>query len=72
MKDDDGAEVSSGDWITFSYGIPPTRVDAKLSSRGGVLWGTVLGKHKPREFALRTLQHHVGSWYKSDGPAYQR
>lgn len=68
MKDDMGEEVIAGDWISFTYGIPPTRVDARIGEREGELWLTVLGRHKPRTMPLRELRYHVGSWHKSDGP----
>jgi hypothetical protein len=71
VEDDDGFEVGPGDWISFSYGIPPTRVDARISNQDGRLVATVLGKHKPRQVALSSLRKHVGNWYKSNGPAYQ-
>jgi hypothetical protein len=68
MTDDDDVPVKTGDWISFSYGIPPIRVDARLSTQKGVLTLTVLGNHKPRTMALSRLRDHVGSWYKTDGP----
>ena len=71
MCDDDGEEVGRGDWIGFSYGMPPVRVEARLSQRENDLWFTVLGKHKPREMKLKDLRRHVGSWYKISGPTYQ-
>lgn len=69
MKDDDGFEVRSGDWISFSYGIPPVRVDARVFVRQGALTAVVVGRHKPREMKLRDLRRHVGNWYKTSGPA---
>ena len=71
MEDDDGFEVKSGDWISFSYGIPPVGVRARLYDRDGELWAVTLGKHKPREIKLSQLRRHVGNWYRADGPAYQ-
>ena len=76
MIDDDGEHVVAGDWITFSYGIPPVLVDARVSEKrpldwplsNGYLVFTVLGRHRPREGRLSTLRRHVGSWYKSSGP----
>lgn len=69
MKDDDGVGVKSGDWISFSYGIPPIRVDARVFIRQGALTAVVVGNHKPREVKLRALRRYVGNWYKSNGPA---
>lgn len=71
MVDDDGYTVKSGDWISFSYGIPPVGVRARLSNRDGTLWATVLGKHRPREIRLKDLRKYVGNWYKCDGSHYQ-
>lgn len=71
MVDDDGCKVKSGDWISFSYGIPPVCVRARLSNRAGTLWATVLGRHRPREIKLKDLRKHVGNWYKVDGSMYQ-
>lgn len=68
MKDDDGEVVKPGDWIRFTYGIPPVGVLAKISSRDGVLWMTVLGRHRPREMRLKDLRRFVGAWWKSEGP----
>ena len=68
MVDDDGELVGVGDWIMFSYGIPPVRVYARLSTVKGVLTLTTQGKHKPRTMALAKLRDHVGCWYKSSGP----
>jgi putative component of toxin-antitoxin plasmid stabilization module len=71
MRDDDGEEVGPGDWISFSYGIPPVRVKARLSRRENDLRFTVLGEHEPREMRLKDLRRHVGSWYKISEPTYQ-
>lgn len=72
MKDDDGFEVKGGDWISFTYGIPPVRVDARVFIRQGALTAVVVGRHKPREMKLRALRRHVGNWYKTNGPARLR
>ena len=68
MLDDDEIAVRAGDWITFSYGIPPVRVDAKVSTQKGRLIFTVLGRHRPKQGALLYLRNNVGNWYKSEGP----
>lgn len=72
MKDDDGFDVVAGDWISFSYGIPPVGVRARISSENGKLIATVLGRHKPRQIALAALRQYVGNWYKASGPSYQK
>jgi hypothetical protein len=71
-RDDFGYEVKPGDWISFTYGIPPTRVDAQISGEKGALLGTCMGHHQPKHFRLRDLRRYVGSWYKSDGPKGNR
>ena len=71
MKDDGGLEVGPGDWISFSYGVPPVGVRARISSLDGELVATTLGAHKPRKVLLKSLRQHVGSWYRADGPGYQ-
>ena len=43
MKDDDGVDVSDGDWIAFSYGIPPVGVDARISGKPDRLVATFSG-----------------------------
>lgn len=71
MMDDDGINVGPGDWIAFSYGIPPVGVRARISSRDGRLIATVLGRHRPKQIALSDLRRHVGNWYRTNGPGYQ-
>ena len=63
FKDDDGEWVYAGDTITFSYGIPPINVRAKIINRSGTLW--VLPKNQRcAECCLRSLRLYVGSWWK--------
>ena len=38
MDDEDGIPLSAGDFITFSFGIPPTSVVAQLYEHKGALW----------------------------------
>jgi len=65
-KDDDGEWVYAGDTITFSFGIPPVRVKARIMNRSGTLW--VL-PHNPRTEGcpLRALRGYVGAWWKEEG-----
>lgn len=67
MRDDDGVQVTAGDWVYFSYGIPPIGVNAQLILRDGRLVGLCPGHHPP-EFDLRDLRKFVGSWYKTTPP----
>ena len=64
MKDDDGNPVGAGDFIRFSYGIPPVGVKAKIIERDGKLIALTPG-HRPDECNLKSLRRHVGQFYLS-------
>lgn len=64
LLDCDKAQVSDGDSISFTYGIPPVKVIAKIREENGRLIGTCIGNHHPKEFNLRSLRSYVGEWYK--------
>lgn len=38
IKDEWGDVIKAGDFVNFSYGIPPTGVTAEVVERDGVLW----------------------------------
>jgi hypothetical protein len=38
IRDEEGIPLKSGDYITFTFGIPPICVLACLSTTGGELW----------------------------------
>lgn len=61
--DDNDQPVKSGDEITFSYGIPPVKVNGLVSSEKGELWVICPG-HNPPKAKLATLRDHVGVFYK--------
>ena len=65
MRDDDGKQVGAGDFVEFSYGMPPTKVVAPIIERDGKLVGLCPGLTPP-EFNLRSLRRYVGSWYKHE------
>lgn len=67
MKDEDGIQVKAGDWIAFSFGFPPLRVEAKIVERDGKLIA-LTPDVTPKEAPLTTLKHHVGLFWKIDGP----
>ena len=67
LKDDDGTWVVSGDQVEFSYGIPPRQVVADVEEFRGNLTIITPKGHTPRLCLLRSLRHHVGSWYKYQG-----
>lgn len=67
MKDDWAQAVAAGDTVTFSYGIPPVRVEAMLVEIDGELWAMTPG-HRPDRCRLRDLRGHVGSFYKLAPP----
>jgi hypothetical protein len=64
MLCDDGEQVSDGDEITFSYGIPPVRVCARVEAFEGELWALTPG-HNPSRCRLLELRSHVELFYKA-------
>lgn len=68
MRDADDEFVQHGDWISFSYGIPPVGVHAEIIERDGKLIALTPG-HTPEECSLRALKGHVGAWFKATPPA---
>lgn len=62
-RDSNGREVRAGDVISFSYGIPPVGVQAKITSIGGVLFAMTPG-HSPDKCKLSKLKQYVGDFYK--------
>jgi len=70
MQDEEGRGVSTGDTVTFSYGIPPVTVDAKIIERDGELIGLCPG-HNPPQFNLRMLRRYVGRWHKNTNKGFK-
>lgn len=67
MIDDSGELVGHGDHIVFSFGIPPTRLTARIEQRGDRLFAVVLEHgYTPEECNLRSLRRYVGRWDKVD------
>ena len=62
-KDNDGFEVRAGDTISFSFGIPPRRVEGVLFERDGKLIMPCEGV-TPKEATLNQLRRHVGGFWK--------
>ena len=62
-KDNDGFEVCAGDTVSFSFGIPPKRVEGVLFERDGKLMMPCEGV-TPKEATLAQLRHHVGGFWK--------
>lgn len=65
-EDENGELVQAGDWIRFSYGIPPVCVEARIIERDGRLIALTPG-HNPAESSLRSLKNHVGFFTKISG-----
>lgn len=63
MLDDDGRKIRAGDVVSFSYGIPPVGVQAKIADINGVLFAMTPG-HKPDKCKLSELRRLVGGFYK--------
>ena len=62
-KDNDGETVRAGDTISFSFGIPPKRVEGVLFERDGKLIMPCNGV-TPKEASLEQLRRHVGGFWK--------
>lgn len=62
-EDNDGFEVMAGDTISFSFGIPPKRVEGVLFERDGKLIMPCDGV-TPREATIEMLRKHVGGFWK--------
>lgn len=62
ILDSDGVEVRAGHVLSFSYGIPPVGVRARVVDRDGKLIALTPG-HKPSECPVSALKRHVGDFY---------
>lgn len=66
-KDEDGVKLKSGDHITFTFGIPPICVTARITERDGS-W-TVECLHptdvKPKLTTLKELMQYSQIWKAS-------
>ena len=62
IKDSDGAVVTEGCAILFSYGIPPVPVVAPVVKRGRRLVALTEG-HRPSECFVSELAEHVGDFW---------
>lgn len=63
-KDDDGVPLENGDYITFTFGIPPICVTARLS-KGHTGWGVECVHPtdvKPKRIMLKDLTKHYQIW----------
>jgi hypothetical protein len=56
IKDDFGQTINEGDTVSFSYGIPPVGVKAKIISENGRLIAVVPEPHKPERCNLSYLK----------------
>lgn len=61
-RDEDGIPIKDGDHITFTFGIPPICVLARVTTTGGDLWIECLDPHdvKPKREKLADLM----KWYQ--------
>lgn len=62
IRDEDGLPIKAGDYITFTFGIPPICVLARLSTTGAELWVNCLMPDdiKPKREKLSNLM----KWYQ--------
>jgi len=63
MIDENGEVIKEGDEITFSYGIPPVYVRAKIAKINNKLYA-LTPEHNPKKCLLSSLRRHVGLFYK--------
>ena len=63
MTDAEGKPIRAGDVVSFSYGIPPVRVEAKVKDINGVLYAMTPG-HNPAKCKISELSRHVGEFYR--------
>ena len=61
VTDSDGAPVFQGDVVSFSYGIPPISVRAKIESHDGRFYAMTPG-HRPSRCPLGELMYCVGDF----------
>lgn len=62
IRDEDGLPIRPGDYITFSFGIPPISVLCRVTSAGGPMQVECLDPPdvKPRREALASVM----KWYQ--------
>ncbi len=63
LLDDDGVAVKEGDRVSFSYGIPPMRVEGPVIELDGILW-VKTPEHQPTSCRLDQLREFVGGFFK--------
>lgn len=66
-RDSDMMQIRAGNWIRFSYGIPPRVVRAEVVERNGRLIALTPG-HTPDECDLRALRIAVGEFWRDTPP----
>lgn len=64
VRDEDGVPIKDGDHITFTFGIPPICVLARLTTTGGDLWIECLSPPdvKPKREKLADLMRWYQVW----------
>ena len=76
IRDDDGIPIKSGDYITFSFGIPPVSVLAKVHGEDHDLGIVCLDPAdvKPKRESLKNLMKYYQVWKAQKGriSAYER
>lgn len=56
IRDDDGAIIKDGDYIQFSYGIPPVYVKAKVTLM------VLTPEHNPKQETLEYFRDNFNFW----------
>ena len=76
IRDEDGIPIRPGDYITFTFGIPPTSVLCRVTSTGGPMAVECLHppEVKPKHETLANLMGSYQVWKASQArvAAYNR
>ena len=67
IRDEEGIPLRPGDYITFTFGIPPISVLCRLTSTGGPMEVECLHPHdvKPKRETLANLMQWYQVWKAS-------
>lgn len=76
IRDEDGVPIKPGDYITFTFGIPPISVLCRVTSTGGQMQIECLGPPdvKPKRESLANIMKWYQVWKAPKGriDAYNR
>lgn len=64
IKYECGSVAKSGDKVSSSYGIPPTRIEGNIFEQDGVLYVSIIGNHTPKLTTLKNFKKCLVIIYK--------